>query len=150
MINLVPVEGIIRKIYVFRGVKVMLDADLAERYGVETKAFNQAVKRNQTRLPGDFMFQVSDEEFEALRSQFMTSNEGRGGRRYVPYVFTEQGVAMLSSPLCLFLECTPNDLLQLERESIGMTWRDVGEPRRGRPPKAKEGKPTIARPAGEQ
>lgn len=92
-------ENIIRKIYVLRGHKVMVDSDLAEMYGVETKVFNQAVKRNQARFPHDFMFQLSEEEFEALRSQFVTSNDGRGGRRYLPYVFTEQGVAMLSSVL---------------------------------------------------
>lgn len=77
----------------------MLDSDLAELYGVETKVFNQAVKRNLRRFPADFMFRLTQEEIESLRSQFVTSNEGRGGRRYAPYVFTEQGVAMLSSVL---------------------------------------------------
>lgn len=77
----------------------MLDADLAELYGVQTKVLLQAVKRNETRFPPDFMFRLDDEEFAALRSQFVTSKPGRGGRRYSPYVFTEQGVAMLSSVL---------------------------------------------------
>lgn len=75
----------------------MLDADLAVLYGVETKVLVQAVKRNINRFPGDFMFQLTDEEFENLRSQFVTSSWG--GRRYTPYAFTEQGVAMLSSVL---------------------------------------------------
>lgn len=77
----------------------MLDADLAELYGVQTKVLLQAVKRNEARFPPDFMFRLDDEEFAALRSQFVTSKPGRGGRRYSPYVFTEQGVAMLSSVL---------------------------------------------------
>jgi DNA-binding PadR family transcriptional regulator len=78
----------------------MLDADLAELYGVQTKVLVQAVKRNLARFPADFMFQLTGEEFAALRSQFVTSNtEGRGGRRTAPYAFTEQGVAMLSSVL---------------------------------------------------
>lgn len=99
MTSLVPLETIIRQIYVFRGLKVMVDSDLADLYCVETKVFNQAVKRNLARFPADFMFQLTEEEFEALRSQTVTSNEGRGGRRFLPYVFTEQGVAMLSSVL---------------------------------------------------
>jgi len=77
----------------------MLDADLAELYGVETKVLLQAVKRNLDRFPKDFMFQLDGNEWETLRSQFVTSNPGRGGRRYAPYSFTEQGVAMLSSVL---------------------------------------------------
>src|SRR5437899_145778 len=77
----------------------MLDADLAELYGVETRALLQAVSRNQKRFPEDFMFQMSKEEYELLRSQIVISKKGRGGRRYLPYVFTEQGVAMLSSVL---------------------------------------------------
>jgi hypothetical protein len=76
----------------------MLDADLAELYGVPTKALNQAVKRNAERFPGDFMFQLKADEAKTLRSQFVTSN-GRGGPRYIPYAFTELGVAMLSSVL---------------------------------------------------
>jgi len=77
----------------------MLDADLAELYDVPTKAFNQAIQRNMDRFPEDFTFQQTEEEFAGLRSQFVTSKKGRGGRRYLPYVFTEQGVAMLSGVL---------------------------------------------------
>ena len=86
-------------IYEIRGVKVMLDSDLAKLYGVETKRLNEAVKRNIVRFPNHYMFQLTEEEFYSLRSQFATSKEGKGGRRYMPYVFSEQGVAMLSSVL---------------------------------------------------
>jgi hypothetical protein len=92
-------EIISRRILTLRGHRVMLDADLAELYGVPTKVFNQTVRRNLDRFPEDFMFQLTEEEFSGLRSQFVTSKKGRGGRRYFPYVFTEQGVAMLSSVL---------------------------------------------------
>jgi hypothetical protein len=92
-------EQLNEMIYVIRGQKVMLDSDLAKLYSVETKVLNQAIKRNLRRFPEDFMFQLSTEEYESLRSQFVTSNEGRGGRRYQPLVFTENGVAMLSSVL---------------------------------------------------
>jgi ORF6N domain len=94
-----PVEFIERRIYLIRGHKVMLDSDLAELYQVPTKRLNEAVRRNSDRFPEDFMFQLSMTEADSLRSQFATSNEARGGRRYLPYVFTEQGVAMLSSVL---------------------------------------------------
>ena len=94
-----PVERILRSILVLRKEKVMLDADLAAMYGVETKALIQAVKRNPDRSPSDFMFQMSDSEWSVLRSQIVTSKPGRGGRRTAPYAFTEQGVAMLSSVL---------------------------------------------------
>lgn len=77
----------------------MLDSELAELYQVPTKVFNQAVSRNRNRFPEDFMFQLTVEEDESLRSQIVTSKAGRGGRRYRPYVFTEQGVAMLSTVL---------------------------------------------------
>ena len=77
----------------------MLDADLAELYRVETKAFNQAVKRNFARFPEDFMFQLTPVEAKSLRSQIVTSKRGRGGRRYRPFAFTQEGVAMLSSVL---------------------------------------------------
>ena len=87
------------RILTLREQRVMLDADLAELYGVPTKALVQAVKRNLARFPADFMFQLTAEEFAALRSQTVTSNPGRGGRRTAPYAFTEQGVAMLSSVL---------------------------------------------------
>jgi hypothetical protein len=93
----IPNETIISKIYLIRGQKVMLDSDLALLYEVETKTFNQAVKRNSNRFPEDFMFRLTDEEFQNLRSQNVTSSWG--GRRYTPNVFTEQGVAMLSSIL---------------------------------------------------
>lgn len=90
-------ERIAKAIYLVRDQKVMLDADLAEMYGVETKVFNQAVKRNPNRFPEDFMFQLSMKEWKNLKSQFVTSSWG--GRRTPPYMFTEQGVAMLSSVL---------------------------------------------------
>ncbi len=87
-----------QKILLLRGERVMLDADLAQLYGVETKALNQAVRRNAPRFPADFMFQLTPAETAALRSQTVTSKK-RGGRRTRPYAFTEQGVAMLSSVL---------------------------------------------------
>jgi len=99
MNDLVPQEVIERKIYLIRGHKVMLDSELALLYGVKTKNLNKAVKRNIGRFPEDFMFQLTFSEFESLRFQFGTSKKGRGGRRYFPLVFTEQGVAMLSSIL---------------------------------------------------
>lgn len=85
-------------IFVVREQQVMMDSDLAALYQVETKVFNQAVKRNIARFPNAFRFQLTNEEYEGLRSQIVTSN-GRGGRRYLPYVFTEQGIAMLSAVL---------------------------------------------------
>ena len=100
-----------RKIYTIRGEQVMLDSDLAEFYGIETRTLNQAVKRNIERFPEDFMFQLSDEEFENwklqmvttkgkfLISQIVISKEKRGGRQKLPFVFTEQGVTMLSGVL---------------------------------------------------
>ena len=96
--SLVPVEQIERSILLIRGEKVILDADLAALYGVETKVLVQAVKRHKERFPADFMFQLSRVEFDHLRSQSVTSSQW-GGRRYPPYGFTEQGVAMLSSVL---------------------------------------------------
>ena len=95
---IVPVEVIEKKIYLIRSHKVMLDSDLAELYGVETKMLVRAVKRNIERFPSDFMFQLTKEEFDNLRFHFGTSSQW-GGRRYLPYAFTEQGVAMLSSVL---------------------------------------------------
>ena len=86
------------KIYEIRGQKVMLDFDLAEMYGTETKRLKEAVRRNIKRFPSDFMFELTKEEFATLRSQIATSNK-RGGTRYMPYAFTEPGVAMLSSVL---------------------------------------------------
>ena len=110
-------ENVAQLVCLIRGEKVLLDVDLAKLYGVEARVLNQAVARNRRRFPPDFMFQLSAKEFESLRSQFVISNEntphgdstlrsqivisnkGRGGRRYLPYAFTEQGVAMLSSVL---------------------------------------------------
>lgn len=100
MSEIVPVQSILNKIYYFRGVNVMLDRDLAELYGVETKRLKEQVKRNIDRFPDDFMFELTKEEFEVLRSQNATSKmEGRGGIRYLPYAFTEHGVLMLSNVL---------------------------------------------------
>ena len=95
--QLQPVES---RIYIIRDARVMLDSDLAELYGVPTKALIQAVRRNRERFPSDFMYQATNKEVTDLRSQIVTSKaEGRGGRRSLPYAFTDQGVAMLSSIL---------------------------------------------------
>ena len=99
MNSLIPVESIAQKIYLIRGKKVMLDSDLTELYGVATFRLNEQVKRNMKRFSNDFMFQLSNKEFHFLTSQIAISKKTRGGRRYLPYVFTEQGVAMLSSVL---------------------------------------------------
>ena len=100
---IIPTERIENKIFLIRGKKVMFDSDLAELYGVPTKRLNEQVKRNRRRFPDDFMFRLTKQEAESLRSQIATSNEGqmegRGGRRYQPLCFTEQGIAMLSSVL---------------------------------------------------
>lgn len=99
-LELIAAPAIEKRILVARDRQVMLDEDLADLYGVETGALTRAVRRNIDRFPEDFMFQLSKEEFAALRSQSGSSKgEGRGGRRYAPYVFTEQGVAMLSGVL---------------------------------------------------
>ncbi|MHB1277055.1 MAG: ORF6N domain-containing protein [Bacteroidia bacterium] len=92
-------EDVINKIYLLRGRKVMLDRDLADMYGVETRVLNQAVKRNAKRFPSDFMFQMTEREFLNWKSQFVISNNQKMGLRKRPFVFTEQGVAMLSSVL---------------------------------------------------
>jgi hypothetical protein len=105
----IPEEVIMSKIYLIRGQKVMLDSDLAELYDVETKQLKRAVRRNINRFPEDFMFELSDNEFSNLRSQFGTSNWG--GIRYAPMVFTEQGVAMLSSVLSSERAITVNILI---------------------------------------
>jgi hypothetical protein len=86
----IPDEIIMDKIYYIRGYKVMLDRDLAELYNVETKVFNQAVKRNLKRFPADFMFELTQDEFDILRSQFVTSKIGRGGTRYLPMELTNK------------------------------------------------------------
>ena len=90
------IEPLIREV---RGQKVILDSDLARLYGVETKTLNRAVKRNSERFPGDFLLQLTAEEFDSLRYQSGTSNPGRGGRRYLPYAFTEHGAFMAASVL---------------------------------------------------
>jgi len=97
MTNIVSVDLVASRILEIRGKKVMLDSDLAKLYGVETKVLLQAVKRNLNRFPDDFMYQLTRQEVMNLRSQFVTSSYG--GRRYLPYVFTQEGVAMLSSVL---------------------------------------------------
>lgn len=94
-----PTENIEGSILLIRGHKVLIDVHLAALYGVTTKRLNEQVRRNRARFPEDFMFQLTTEEVASLRSQFATSNKGRGGRRYAPYAFTEQGVAMLSTVL---------------------------------------------------
>jgi len=99
VVNLIPLAAIERKIFFIRNAKVMLDRDLAELYRVETKVLKQAVRRNISRFPDDFMFELSKEEFRNWRSQFVTSRKDRIGLRYSPMAFTEQGVAMLSSVL---------------------------------------------------
>jgi phage regulator Rha-like protein len=99
MPNFMPIERITSKIYQIRNIKVMLDRDLAELYGVSTKVLKQAVRRNIKRFPEDFMFELTREEFLSWRSQFVTSNGDKMGLRYSPMAFTEQGVAMLSSVL---------------------------------------------------
>jgi len=98
MKNIIPIENIQSKIYVIRGERVMLDRDLAELYMVETKVLNQAVKRNIDSFPQDFMFQLTKEEDDSLRSQFVTLKRGQH-RKYTSYVFTEHGILMLSSVL---------------------------------------------------
>ncbi|MCI0642166.1 MAG: ORF6N domain-containing protein [Gemmataceae bacterium] len=98
--ELIPVERIEKAILLIRGHKVLLDHDLAKLYGVSTKRLNEQVRRNRGRFPEDFMFQLTAHEAEALRSQIATLKKGRGQhRKFAPYAFTEQGVAMLSSVL---------------------------------------------------
>lgn len=99
MNKLIPIEIIENKIFIIRGQKVMLDSDLAKLYEVETRIINRNVKRNISRFPKDFMFQLTDEEWVALKSQNGISKNIKGGRRFCPYVFTEHGVLMLSNVL---------------------------------------------------
>jgi len=99
MASNIPAERITKKIYLIRGQKIILDRDLAELYGVQTKVLKQAVRRNISRFPNDFMFELTDEEFQNWRSQIVTSKSDRMGLRYKPMAFTEQGVVMLSSVL---------------------------------------------------
>lgn len=96
---LIAPESITQRILLIRGHKVMLDADLAELYEVPTKRFNEQVKRNIERFPADFMFQLTDDEHAALRSQIATSSSAHGGRRYAPYAFTEHGAIMAATVL---------------------------------------------------
>ena len=91
-------ENLAKLVFLIRGEKVLLDTDLADLYGVEARVLNQSVARNRNRFPDDFMFQLTTEEWTSLKSQIVMSN-ARGGRRTLPYAFTEQGVAMLSSVL---------------------------------------------------
>jgi len=97
--NLIPKETILNKIYFIRGQKVMLDSDIAELYQVETKRLKEQVKRNLSRFPKNYMFELTETEYEVLRSQIATSKVGRGGTRYLPMVFTEHGVLQLSNVL---------------------------------------------------
>ncbi|OGH95844.1 MAG: hypothetical protein A2039_09005 [Candidatus Melainabacteria bacterium GWA2_34_9] len=97
--ELIPIQIIENKIFIIRGKKVMIDSDLAQLYEVETRIVNQAIKRNLDRFPQNFMFQVNNEEWQNLRSQFVISSGNYGGRRYLPYVFTEHGVLMLATVL---------------------------------------------------
>ena len=98
-LNTVVQRSIENKIYIIRDQKVMLDKDLAELYGVDTRRLKESVRRNLERFPIDFMFELTENEYKCLRSQIATSNEGRGGTRYLPMAFTEYGVLMLSSVL---------------------------------------------------
>jgi hypothetical protein len=98
MMNIVPIEKVIEKIYLLRGLRVMFDKDLAALYGVKNKVLKQAVRRNIDRFPFDFMFELSKKEYQSLRSQNVTLKRGQHSK-YLPFVFTEQGVAMLSSVL---------------------------------------------------
>ncbi|HWY73918.1 MAG TPA: ORF6N domain-containing protein [Burkholderiaceae bacterium] len=128
------VDALANRIHLVLGHRVMLDADLAALYGVQTKVLVQAVKRNLARFPEDFMFQLSGEEWANLRSQFVTSSSGHGGRRTAPYAFTEQGVAMLSSVLAerrlgrlllFFINFQVFDVMAGERQVLEGTLREA-------------------------
>ena len=115
-------QGVINKIYLIRGKKVMLDRDLAEMYGVETRRLNEQVKRNEKRFPDDFMFQLTTEEWENLKSQNATSSWG--GRRKLPYAFTEHGVLMLSSVLNSERAITINiHIMRVYKRMLSKDWR---------------------------
>jgi hypothetical protein len=101
-----PVEKIEAMIYQIRGQRVMIDSDLAKLYGVETKRLNEQVRRNRERFPDDFMFQLTAEEFDILKSQIATSKTGSGGKHKQPLVFTENGVAMLSGITLALIQTT--------------------------------------------
>jgi len=130
----VPLAEIERHILTLRGQKVMLDGDLAELYGVPTKRLNEQVRRNLGRFPPDFMFQLSAEEASALRSQIATSKPGRGGRRYLPYAFTEHGAIMLAKAI--------RSLVQTIRQLMA----PPEKPRRSIGFKVEEGRPVYRRP----
>jgi|SRR3989338_439178 len=99
MKSLIPQETIDQRIFLIRGERVILDCDLAQLYGVSTKRLNEQVRRNAARFPGDFVFRLSVRDAESLRSQIATSKTGRGGRRYLPYAFTEHGAIMAANVL---------------------------------------------------
>ena len=130
----VPLAEIERHILTLRGQKVMLDGDLADLYGVPTKRLNEQVRRNLGRFPPDFMFQLSAEEASALRSQIATSKPGRGGRRYLPYAFTEHGAIMLAKAI--------RSLVQTIRQLMA----PPEKPRRSIGFKVEEGRPVYRRP----
>jgi hypothetical protein len=126
LISRLRTENISQRILTIRGHRVMLDANLAALYDVPTKAFNQAIQRNMDRFPEDFMFQLTEEEFAGLRSQFVTSKKGRGGRRYLPYVFTEQGVAMLSGVLNSHRAVQVNIAIMRASSACAKQWHPIG------------------------
>jgi hypothetical protein len=125
-----PAVAVTRRILTVRGQNVMLDSDLADLYQVLTKNPNKAVQRNRDRFPADFMFQLTQKEFEALRFQIGTSNGGRGGRRYLPFVFTQEGVAMLSSVLNSDRSIQVNVAIMrafVQLRSLAATHKDLAE-----------------------
>lgn len=134
MNELIPVQN---KIFDIRGQKVMLDRDLAQLYGVETRVLNQAVRRNIERFPDDFMFQLSNDEFEDWKSQIVMSNSVKMGLRRLPFAFTELGVAMLSSVLNSKTAIQINDInedtrvhLKLINETLAKLQEKKSQPRR--------------------
>ena len=118
---IIPVEAIVSKIIILRGERVLLDRDLAEMYGVETKQLKRAVRRHIDRFPNDFMFQLNNEEFRSLRRQFGTLKRGAHSK-YPPMAFTEQGVAMLSSVLnsdrAITVSCINNIFFNLRKSAL--------------------------------
>ncbi len=134
--SIVPIGLITQKIYFVRSARVMLDADLARLYGVATKNLNKAVKRNMRRFPQDFMFQLSPDEMRNLRFQIGTSRRGQGGRRYAPYAFTEQGIAMLSSVLRSAPRRTSE---RRDHAHLRAASRDAGNPRGAAPKNRRDG-----------
>jgi len=133
--SIVPIGLISQKIYFVRRARVMPDADLARLYGVATKNLNKAVKRNMRRFPQDFMFQLLSNEMRNLRFQIGTSRRGQGGRRYAPYAFTEQGIAMLSSVLRSARRASE----RRDHADLRAASRDAGHPRRVAPKNRRDG-----------